>query len=836
MPHTVPNRRHWRRHPSDGLAGSACRPGVIQNLAKPIHVPHSTLLVVLAFVALASAPSLAANPQLRRVTPPGVQRGTEVEVQFEGARLDDAQGLLLYHPGIEVKRFEVKNGRPKARLAVAAQCRLGPHPVRLRTTSGISNLVTFNVGPFAQVDETEPNSEFDKPQKINLNTTVTGVIENEDVDYFLIEAKKGERLAVEIEGFRLGETTFDPFVAILDPKRFVLASDDDTPLTWQDVALSILVPEDGTYSIQVRESSFGGSGQCRYRLHVGSFPRPQAVYPAGGKLGQATEVRWMGDAKGQWSEKLTLPPAPQPMFGLLAHDDQGIAPSTNPFRLSRLQNVLETEPNNRPAEANSFEVPMALNGVIGEPEDVDRFKFKVKKGQVCDVRVFARSLRSPLDSVLSIQRANGTGVGANDDGTTPDSYLRFTAPDDGEYLITIQDHLKQGGPNYVYRIEVAPVEPRLLLSLPEQTAFIDVTAPVPQGNRLAVMVNAQREDCSGEVTLELKNLPQGVKAEPLPIAEGRTMVPILLTATAEAPLAGSLVDVVGRTTEGERVVEGRLEQRTSMVRGQNNREVWNHYTDRMAVAVTQRAPFWIELIQPKVPIVQNGSMGLKVVAKREGEFKAPITLRMLSNPPGLSAPDSVSIPEGKTEAIIPLTADTRAAAGTWPIAVIGEAAVGDGPVRVSSQVVKLDVSEPYLKFTFPMIAVDQGQPTTLVVKIEITKHFEGEASVELVGLPNEVTSQPQRITKDSKELSIPISTTAKSPPGLHKGLLCKVVITASGEPIPHLLGPGELRIQPPLPKKSEVAAAPPKQEPAKPAAKEKPLSRLEQLRQERQKK
>jgi hypothetical protein len=821
-------RKRLAADSSDRLRGRSHRPSLYA-------LRPNVFLLAIGLIAVLTAPLRAALPQLTRVTPPGVQRGTEVEVQLEGARLADAQGLLLYYPGVEVKGFDVKDGRPKARLAIAPDCRLGPHAVRLRTASGVSNLVTFSVGAFPLANELEPNNDFDKPQKTDLNTTVQGVIQNEDVDYFLVEAKKGERLAVEIEGFRLGETTFDPFVAILDRKRFVLASTDDTPLAWQDAALSIVVPEDGAYVIQVRESSFGGSAQCRYLMHVGRFPRPQAVYPAGGKLGQPVDVRWLGDAQGEWAEKTTLPAAQQPMFGLPARDAQGVAPSPNPFRLSTLDNLLESEPNNAPAEATPFEAPIALNGVIDKPGDVDSFKFTAKKGQGYDLRVFARSLRSPLDAVLSIHRPDGGTLAANDDSTTPDSYLRFAAPADGPYVITLRDHLNQGNPTYVYRIEVATVEPRLLVSLPEQTAFVDVTAPVPRGNRMAFMVNAQREDCGGEVKLDLTNLPGGMKAELMPIASDRSMVPVLLTAATDAPLTGSLAGLVGRTTEGDRVVEGRLEQRTSMIRGQNNREVWNHYTDRMAVAVTERVPFRIEVVESKVPVVQSGSLGLKVVATREGDFKAPITLRMLYHPPGISAPDSVPIPEGQREAVIPLTADAKAAVGTWKIAVIGEATVGDGPVRVSSQLAKLDVTEPFVAFTFPMLAVEQGQSTSLVVKVDKRKDYEGTASVDLLGLPNEVTSQTQQVTKDTAELTFPIQTTAKSPPGLHKGLLCRMVILASGEPITHMLGPGELRIQPPVAKPTSVAASPTKQEPAKPAAKAKPLSQLEQLRQQRQK-
>ena len=37
-----------------------------------------------------------------------------------------------------------------------------------------------------------------------MNVTVTGVADNEDVDYYVVEAKKGDRISAEVEGLRLG--------------------------------------------------------------------------------------------------------------------------------------------------------------------------------------------------------------------------------------------------------------------------------------------------------------------------------------------------------------------------------------------------------------------------------------------------------------------------------------------------------------------------------------------------------------------------------------------------------------------------------------------------------
>ena len=79
---------------------------------------------------------------------------------------------------------------------------------------------------------------------------------------------------------------------------------------------------------------------------------------------------------------------------------------------------------------------------------------------------------------------------------------------------------------------------------------------------------------------------------------------------------------------------------------------------------------------------------------------------------------------------------------------VGEATVGDGPVQVSSQVARLTVSDPFVKFTFPMLAIEQGQQTNLVVTIDKNKDFDGTAQAELVGLPNEVTSVPNNSPKN----------------------------------------------------------------------------------------
>jgi hypothetical protein len=775
------------------------------------------------------------------VRPLGGQRGTEVEVTLAGGRLSDAKEVLFYQPGITTTKLQVVNdSQVKATFKIAPDCRLGLHELRLRTATGLSEVRIFSVGSLKDVVEVEPNNDFAKPQPIAMNVTVNGIADNEDVDYFVIDAKKGDRISAEVEGIRLGVTMFDPFVAIMNAKRFELASSDDSALIWQDGEASIVAPEDGKYIIQVRESAYAGNGACLYRLHVGNFPRPTATVPGGGKVGETVDVKWIGDVIGESTTKVSLPPAPQRDFGVLAQDAKGVAPHLNPFRVSTFGNVIEAEPNDDHAKATPFTPPIALNGVIGKPDDVDYYTFKAKKGETFDVKVYARTLRSPLDSLLYVGVRNGGTIVGSDDNNGPDSALRFTAPADGEYVVWIHDHLRKGGPDYAYRVEITPAEPRLILSVPSESLIRGtgaIAAVVAKGNRHAVLVNASRADFGGELAISAANLPAGVTLEADTMAASLSTYPVLFTAKADAPPAATLATLLGKPVDPKIKAPSEFTQVIEFVLGQNNIPMWTRTEDSLAVAVTDEAPYSIEVVEPKVPLVRGGSMNLKVVATRKPGFTAPISISLPWNPPGVGSSGSIAIPEKQNEATIPINADGGAELRTWKIVVNGYSNGPTGPLVVSSQLAKLTIAAPFVGFTYQAVSVEQGKEVDMAVKVTKAVDFPGEATVTMVGFPNKVTTEPKKITKDTTDLLFHIKTDKASPAGNHASLFCQVVITQNGEPILHNIGTGQLRIDVPLPPKANAPAPPPMPvaaapKPAAPAAK--PLSRLEKLRLEAQ--
>jgi hypothetical protein len=788
---------------------------------------------------LSAAAVFAASPRLSIIMPRGGQRGQEVEFTFSGSQLADAEEIFFYEPGFEVKKIEPVNGNSfKATIAIAPGARLGEHIAQVRTKSGISDYRTLYVGNLPDVAEKEPNTQFEEAQPIPMNVTVTGVVQNEDVDYYVVEAKKGDRIAVEVEAIRLGNTLFDVYAAILDSKRFEMSAEDDSPLVIQDVVCTAVAPEDGKYYIEVRESSYAGNGNCRYRLHVGNFPRPTAVFPAGGRIGEEVEVKFLGDAAGDFTQKFKLPGQKIPEYGLFAGTPESSAPSWNPFRLSDVPNSLEVEPNNSREQATPVAFPSAFNGILQEKGDQDFFKFTVKKGQQFEVECYGRRVRSAIDPFMYLYNSEGGQIAANDDSRGPDSYFRFNVPADGEYTLMVRDHLMRGGPAFVYRVEFHPVQPTLTLSIPRVERYGQYRQQiyVARGNRFATLVNAGRSNFGGPLVLAPEKLPAGITMHAEPMPGNLSTMPVVFEAAADAPLNGLLVDFIGHHQENP-AIRGGFSNTADFVRGSPGQS--RYYTKtvkRLPIAVVEELPYSIDIQVPKVPIARNGTMNLKIVATRKGDFKAPITVQFPFRPPGISAASSVTIAEGQTEANYPLSANGGAAIGTWKVFAIGWANVG-GNAFSSSRLCPLEISEPFVTFAIDRTACEQGQSTELVCKLTHAKEFPGEAIAQIFGLPSKVTTTELKFTKDTQELVFPVTTDKTSPDGRHKSVFCRITITMNGESIVHNVGGTELRIDKPLPPKVEpkpmpkpAVAAAPKPMPKPMPKPERRLTRLEKLR------
>ncbi len=797
----------------------------------------------LFFLFLCSA-AWCAEPLVNSVLPRGGQRDSEETVLLKGNRLLNPEAIFFYTKGITATNLELKSTKEiKATFKISKDAQLGQHEFRLRTKNGMSKLWTFWVGPFPNLQEEEPNSSFEEAQPVPNEITVNGTITNEDVDYFEINATKGQRISVEIEAIRLSGAMFDPYVAILDAKRFELAASDDSELLLQDSTTSVLAPEDGIYRIEVRESSYRGGNNFHYRLHIGSFPRPLVVFPAGGQAGKSLSFEFIGDPKGKFKKTLTLPDNGSTSLAFHADENGSSSPSPNRILINSFPSIREQEPNpsiKEATNANAY-LPLAFDGVIEKDGDIDNFRFKAKKGDRFYIKAHARSVASPLDPVISLyQVKGGSRIRGNDDANNgPDSLITQNFNKDAEYVIRISDHLGKGSPKHIYRIETIRLEPEFSASIPmfgNRDSQTRQMLPIPRGNRVATSLTLTKKNFTGELDFLVKNLPPGVSAEIPKAPSNFTSVPLLLKAESNASLCDRLLDLdIIHVDKNDKRIEGDFRHQVELVYGPpNNRSYYDANMDRLAVAVVEPVPFRIKLHPPSTPIVKGGSINLKVEVIRDANFTKDVTVKILTRPPGIGARGSLKIAGKDTIGYYPLTANGASALGIWDIGMQGEAADEEGgQFLAASEFVGLKVEEPYVSLKINMPAIQRGQDGQMLCNLSVKRPFEGKAKLELRGLPAFSTTEPIEFDANSSEIQFPIKVEDKARAGITKNLFCFAKVPFNGKLITHTVGQGgQIRLDnpPPKPKAPKPSTVSKTKPTPKVAKKEKPLSRLEQLR------
>jgi hypothetical protein len=794
--------------------------------------------LILLGAFMAGQDCFGASPALGILVPRGAQRGRKLELRLFGQRLKDAQQLISYNSKIKVLKLRVINDKQvRVNIHILPDCPLGEAAFRLRCASGLTELRTFWVGALRDINEKEPNNDDVRAQVIPLNVTVQGVIKNEDVDRFRFTAKKGQRVTADVLGMRLGTTMFDPALSIIDSRGFIIAQSDDTAMSFQDAICSTKIPADGQYIVEVRESAYRGNNNSHYRLNLGTFPRPLAVMPPGGKAGSKLRVHFLGDVAGITSAVVTVPTSGS-FYPLRLKDKQGLSTTAIPFRISKLNSVGETQPNdhyNQTPKFKSHAAPIAFYGCIDSSNDGDWFRFSGKKGQRFELTVYSRRIGSPLDPVLSIHDGrNGKYIAGNDDKGGPDSSFAYTLNRTGDFMVHIRDHLRRGGPEFVYWIEVKAPEPSFALSIPKFARYGQTRQDlsVPRGNRVATLINAGRVNFRGPLKIEARSLPKGVKAHIPVMHQNVARIPVVFEAALSVKPQSALIDFFGRLND-KRKLDGWLQQPSELVYGPpNNRLYWQRIERKTALVVTNPVPFSIEIVAPKVPMVQDGAMGLVVIAKRQKGYKAAIRVEMLINPPGVGSGRSATIPAKADRTRIPMNANNKSQPGRWPIVVVARARVGNGDIWVSSQLVMLEIARPMVKLSFRRSAVEQGKETEIVCTVKINKALEAPARARLIGLPRGVSASELILKPGMKEMVFAVKTAKNSRPGRYRNIYGQVICSTKNGEILHRTGRAELRIDRPLPKKKAKpkAKAVVKKGPSKKPVKVKRLSRLEQLR------
>ncbi len=186
-------------------------------------------------------------------------------------------------------------------------------------------------------------------------------------------------------------------------------------------------------------------------------PEVKSLLPSGGQRGATVAVtasgnfpKWPVQAwvdrpgvtvtaaadKGKLSAAVAADAAPG-VYWIRLHDADAAA-AVRPFIVGTLAEVVEQEPNNTPATAQTVGTSTVVNGRLGSAGDADLFAVPLAKGQTLVAALEAHeTLGSPFDGVLQIVGPRGNVVAYNHDQRGLDPEIAFVAPADGAYRVRV---------------------------------------------------------------------------------------------------------------------------------------------------------------------------------------------------------------------------------------------------------------------------------------------------------------------------------------------------------------------------------------------------------------
>ena len=249
----------------------------------------------------------------------------------------------------------------------------------------------------------------------------------------------------------------------------------------------------------------------------------------------------------------------------------------------------------------------------------------------------------------------------NDDGGPgfgADSRLDFTAPRDGEYRLRIKDANGFEGRDLAYRLTVRLDEKDFMLTASP------ANPNVPRGGRVPVEVTANRvRGYQGPIEVELKGLPNGLKAERSMIPAGQDST-VVVIGSADDPkledMAPAPIEVVGRgVADGAqllRVADARMPLR---------------------VVSVMPPPDIVVTAEPReVTLEPGGTAEFTFTVERKNKFTGRVPCIALALPPGVTIDNTglngVMIVPGKTSRTVKLKAADWAPATEQPFYVVAQ--------------------------------------------------------------------------------------------------------------------------------------------------------------------
>ncbi|MFB3896379.1 MAG: hypothetical protein ACE14V_08765 [bacterium] len=447
-----------------------------------------------------------------------------------------------------------KNQQPKESIAETVLIEVtidstaipGDRDIRIKTPNGLSNPIRFQVGVLPERSLEEPFEPAGvgallrtDPVLVEIPATINGQLKAGQVNRCQFNAKQGQHLVISAQARSL-----IPYLADAVPGWFqvvlTLYDEGSTELISADhyryaadPVLFYVIPKDGMYTLEIRDSIYRGREDFIYRVSIGEEPYITGLYPLGGQVGKVTYSRITGWNLAKPQIIFNTNPGAE-LIRQTTFRYQSEVSNQIRYAVDTLPEMNEFERNDNIKLAQRITIPKIINGRISNPGDIDMFRFDGHAGEDIILEVKARRLGSPLDSLVRIFNTKGRMLSWNDDYNDQesglithhaDSYLKYRLPEEGTYYVQIADAQHQGGEEFSYRLRISSPQPDYALRVTPSS--INISA----GRTALLTVYAVRKDgYTGDIEIKLKDAPDGFKLSGGIIPAGQDRIRLTLTA------------------------------------------------------------------------------------------------------------------------------------------------------------------------------------------------------------------------------------------------------------------------------------------------------------------
>jgi len=748
-----------------------------------------------AFVANVLAMALwstvvSAQPSISSLTPASIAPGTTTEVTIHGAKLERPLQVWTSFPA-EVEVIAAAN-EEEAKKVDVLRCKITPADhvavgvvgIAVGNKTAASGIHMFTIDDLPLVADAGDNHSVEKAQVVELPAGVAATIDGSQSDYFAFDVSKGERVAVEVVAGRLG-STMDPVVHLLDSAGNELVMADDNEGIGADCRFSYTFEQEGRYIVEVTDNKFQGG--LRYSLRLGDFPDVTAPFPLGAQRGATVTLGFLGKDQADVEPlKVTIPAdLPSDRLAVGVRLKGGASSAMTVIAVDSLAEQVEAEPNDELMQATEVTFPGAVSGGLEQAGDKDYFSFTATKGQVFNFQGLARSLGSAAYLQLRVLNAEGNQVATTSVTDAAELAVRYSIPADGKYLVVVDDLLRRGGHDFVYRVAVTAGN-SFTLTLKNDKATVNQFIVGKGNGAFAFPITVGRTGYDGPITVSLEPALEGVQIWNGVIAAGaKEARPIIVIPPGLEEGDMKMMRVVGTAT-----VDG-VEQKVVM-----RSEAWL----RTKLPAMLYPPAWydgllwmatsapVEPFYDFKPAAETLTFARQVgeaswpltIERKHKDFKAGMTVFFQQLPEGFSA----SIKADKDVYTVTLNGPADAAVGdlSFRLACYGDF---NGKGQTIFRDVAIKVMDPITVTLTPVGPLLVGQKQTFKIAIVRAPGSEAQdVTLSWTKLPAGVTGEESiTIAKDATEAEVELTAAADAEVAVFEELSLQAKTSYSGKDV-----------------------------------------------------